>query len=723
MRNRFSKFSLFFLLILPSASLPLSATPNRSSESRYVAALLEQYRHNPQLALKEYGLALKQDPASAFLADAGTSAALEEGNLAQARAWAEKAISISSNSAESYRLLGRVLWAQNDLPQAEAAFQQSLSIDPMSSDAVYALAALAALHSLGDAEKILKRFAVLDPDEASDTYFQIADIEFKQNHLPQAIEYLKQSIRADPDSDSVPSRYALAQAYEQEYSTAAAINEYKTIIPFEPRNTKLFDHIAEIYSLEDNWLAARDFFNRALAVDIHDPEGNYWMSVHAEKKKDFLSAIRYLESSSALPRDLYLNLELSYDYTRINDTKGAVAVLKKARKTWPKDGTLFFSLALGLEDLKEYKSAVEVLKAGLKVNPTDKDLLYELGSVLDKMNDVSGSAKAFRSLLKESPNDADALNYLGYELAQRAVKLSEAEALIKKAISLNPASGAYQDSLGWVYYREGFFHRARNQDFAALEKFPEDKDIWAHLSDIEAALKRPKQAWMALKMSTVFTSHGNTAKKRLDQMNKNLSNQEIGDYFLSYLSLLQDDVMKFSSACRFGLNVFGRKVSFPASCSFHSPSDLSIEVMGPMFSSLFEMEVSSGSFSMGRIKIKGISSSRARQASRQALGMIADYFSGSLFSDGEVKYVSRFGHASVRTKNWVLTLNKEGFAASKFTSSFYPNLTMELSQFEDLDGHLFPGVIEVRGKGFVFDLNLFHHKVHFDRPFPDDFNP
>ncbi len=727
MRNRFFEGKPSFFLILVSLlsvfSLPLQATPNRSSESDYVAALLEEYRHDPQLALKEYGLALKQDPQSAFLANAGTSAALEAGNLAQARAWAEKAISISSSSAESYRLLGRVFWAQNDLPQAEAAFEQALAINPMSSDAVYALAALTSLRSLSEAKKILKRYAVVDPDQASDTYFQIADIEFKENHLHRAIKYLKQSILADPDSDSVASRYALAQAYEQEYSTTAAINEYKKIIPFEPRNAKLLDHIAEIYSLAGNWPEARNFFNRALTIDIHDAEANYWMSVHAEKKKDFLSAIHYLEASSALAHDLYLNLELSYDYTRINDTKGAVAVLEKARKIWPRDGTLFFSLALGLEDLKDYKNEIQVLKAGLKANPHDKDMLYELGSVLDKMNDVSGSEKAFKTLIKESPNDADAFNYLGYELAERGIKLPEAEALIKKAVSLNPANGAYQDSLGWVYYREGYFHRALSQTFSALEKSPEDADIWAHLSAIEEALKKPRKAWVALKMSMTLSSHGNQSEKKLKQMNKKLSKWEIGDYFLSYLSLLQDDITEFSSACQLKLKVFGHQISFPASCSFRAPSDISVEVMGPMFSSLFDMEISSGSFSMGRISIRGVSPSNAHRASHQALAMIADYFSGNIFSDSPVEYVKRFGHRSLKGKNWVLALDGKGAAVSELKSSLYPHQSLALSKFQDLAGHLFPSSLEVRGKGFVFDIDFSNSDVHFNSSFPNNFNP
>ena len=40
-------------------------------------------------------------------------------------------------------------------------------------------------------------------------------------------------------------------------------------------------------------------------------------------------------------------------------------------------------------------------------------------------------------------------------LADRGIKLDEALGLIKKAVDLDPANGAYLDSLGWAYFKLG----------------------------------------------------------------------------------------------------------------------------------------------------------------------------------------------------------------------------------------------------------------------------
>ncbi len=47
------------------------------------------------------------------------------------------------------------------------------------------------------------------------------------------------------------------------------------------------------------------------------------------------------------------------------------------------------------------------------------------------------------------------LNYLGYMLADRGIRLPEAVKLIRKAVDLDPMNGAYLDSLGWTYFRNG----------------------------------------------------------------------------------------------------------------------------------------------------------------------------------------------------------------------------------------------------------------------------
>ena len=69
-------------------------------------------------------------------------------------------------------------------------------------------------------------------------------------------------------------------------------------------------------------------------------------------------------------------------------------------------------------------------------------------------------AETFQRLLTLDPENALALNYLGYMLADRGIRLAEAETLIARALKSEPENGAYLDSMGWVYYRQGRFSKA-----------------------------------------------------------------------------------------------------------------------------------------------------------------------------------------------------------------------------------------------------------------------
>ena len=81
----------------------------------------------------------------------------------------------------------------------------------------------------------------------------------------------------------------------------------------------------------------------------------------------------------------------------------------------------------------------------------------------------------FRKVLASDPQNAMTLNYLGYMLADRGIKLDEALGLIKKAVELDPANGAYLDSLGWAYFKLGKYEsggREPDQGLAAHRHRP-----------------------------------------------------------------------------------------------------------------------------------------------------------------------------------------------------------------------------------------------------------
>jgi len=87
------------------------------------------------------------------------------------------------------------------------------------------------------------------------------------------------------------------------------------------------------------------------------------------------------------------------------------------------------------------------------------------------------------------------LNYLGYMLADHGTKLDEALAMIKKAIDLEPANGAYLDSLGWAYFKLGKYELAEDNLIKASQHvMGADPTVQEHLGDLYQKTGRLKLA-------------------------------------------------------------------------------------------------------------------------------------------------------------------------------------------------------------------------------------
>jgi len=93
-----------------------------------------------------------------------------------------------------------------------------------------------------------------------------------------------------------------------------------------------------------------------------------------------------------------------------------------------------------------------------------------------------------------NPKNAPALNYYGYMLADRGIRLDEAQEMIQRALDQDPYNGAYLDSLGWVYYKENKLDEAETSLHKAVQRDPGDPTIRTHLGDIYAKQGRSEKA-------------------------------------------------------------------------------------------------------------------------------------------------------------------------------------------------------------------------------------
>lgn len=169
-----------------------------------------------------------------------------------------------------------------------------------------------------------------------------------------------------------------------------------------------------------------------------------------------------------------------------------------------------------LRENKQYARARALLQANLALNPDNLDDVYELAMLHEKLGELGDMERLLRQLMLAKPDDPQAFNALGYSLADRGLRLTEAKALIEKALQLSPRDPFITDSLAWVEFRSGNPEAALALLQGAFKDRP-DAEIAAHLGEVLWVLKRhaeAEQIWReGLKLSPGNESLGDTLKR------------------------------------------------------------------------------------------------------------------------------------------------------------------------------------------------------------------
>lgn len=114
--------------------------------------------------------------------------------------------------------------------------------------------------------------------------------------------------------------------------------------------------------------------------------------------------------------------------------------------------------------------------------------------VLEDCGRVEEAIVLLLEAIAAHPASAMLMNHLAYVWAVHNTRLDEAERFVKRALVAEPRNGAYVDTLGWVYYRQGRLEEALAQLTFALRLEPGDAAILDHVGDVMMALGRRDEA-------------------------------------------------------------------------------------------------------------------------------------------------------------------------------------------------------------------------------------
>jgi tetratricopeptide (TPR) repeat protein len=188
--------------------------------------------------------------------------------------------------------------------------------------------------------------------------------------------------------------------------------------------------------------------------------------------------------------------KLAASYQEAGDHDRALAVAKQTVLDDPQSRDAQVTLANLLRDDAEYADSAAVLtklidRPGAK---PDWRLYFLRASAYDEIGDAKKTEADLQVALKLEPDQPELLNFQGYFWIDRGERLEEALAMVQRAVSAEPESGAMVDSLGWAYYRLGDFKSAveRLQDAVTLD--PSIPEVNDHLGDAYWRIGRKTEA-------------------------------------------------------------------------------------------------------------------------------------------------------------------------------------------------------------------------------------
>jgi len=391
---------------------------------------------------------------------------MQLGDFGNAEQAYRKAMEDQPNDSGHRRKLARTLLEAEKYPEALEQYQQLASMDPENPDYYLRQAEIYRdLRQLDKAEQSVLQAKQRAPGNLEVIYYESA-IYQAQGRFQDAIRVLSDSVNGvKAQSEVNPSRRrTLAILYQQLGQTYREVSEYDAAV-------NAFEEMRRLGPEED--LRAR-----VLIIDTH------------RLARDLPKALEASRSAlETYPDDRSLRVTEALLYGENAQTEQAASKLQQLLNGSEADFEIQLDLAQVYQQGRRWSEAEQAVAAAqhLAQRPAQtQTVLFLRGAVLERQKKFEDAEKQFREILQANPRHAGALNYLGYMLADLGIRLEEASQLIERALAEDPVNPAYQDSLGWVFYKQDKLPEAEAMLQKAVSRDKHDPTILSHLGDVYA---------------------------------------------------------------------------------------------------------------------------------------------------------------------------------------------------------------------------------------------
>lgn len=473
----------------------ITAADPKDIDSWLMLGRLNKVLQNSTEAMAAYKKVLEID---ADNEEAMTGLATVYADLGDNKAAAEllQKIADKNPNPRSLTSLAGVYEQLKDYSLAAEMLRRALDQNPGNSDLKHALAEdLLMSEQLDDALKLYKELSMEDPkDEHS--LLRISQVYRQKKNFAAAQEAADKATQLDPNNLEI--QFNNVNLLEAEGKVPDAVKTLKGILDTTAKKgysasektnrILLLDKLAFLYRSTEQYGPAIDVYRQVGEVDPESAGRAQAEVVETYREaKDFQKAEAEADAAfKKYPTDPAVVAEHASLLADMGKIDQAVAETRKMMNG-KNDRDGYLSLAQIYEKGKNFTEMAKMLDEAEKLSQSNDEkvsVIFLRGAMYERMKNEPAAEAEFRKVLAIDPDNAGALNYLGYMLADRNMRLEEAKDLIVKALDKEPNTGAYLDSLGWVYFRLNKLPEAEENLRQALVSMSRDPTVHDHLAEV-----------------------------------------------------------------------------------------------------------------------------------------------------------------------------------------------------------------------------------------------
>jgi tetratricopeptide (TPR) repeat protein len=451
------------------------------------------YARMPEAAVEAAKVWADASPGNVRALATASSLLIRLNRLDEAEAYLQQILAVqSANRGDGFLQLNGMLANNPDKAANLRVVQQLAQPYPELAQARFAVAQAAASAGREDlALKEIREAARLAPDWELAVLYEASLLQ--KNSPAAAAERLAGYLETHPGAREVRLAYARTLVAGKKYPEARG--QFEELLKAHPDNPDVVFSVAVLAMQLEDWGAAEANLKRLLDLGYRDRNAvRFYLGQVSEEQKRWPDALKWYAEVTRGEQFMPAQIRSAQVLSKQGDLDGARKFLHGVNAANNDQRVqLIIAEAQLLREANQPKAAFDVVERALEEQPNQPELLYDYAMLAEKLDRVDLLESSLRTLIKLKPDHAHAYNALGYSLADRNVRLEEAQELIETALKLAPEDSFIIDSLGWVLYRQGKTEEALKHLQRAYAGRP-DPEIAAHLGEVLWVLGRRSEA-------------------------------------------------------------------------------------------------------------------------------------------------------------------------------------------------------------------------------------